>query len=179
MRPQLPIGFDFAFHWLKNGREILKPITKRNCVFENCLKVDFHSRVNFTKVTQASHAKIKYTRSYERLESNLKVEPLWTFTQNASDSYNLFYLFTHVKPYIFTCVTYDKFTRQWKSSYKYGGSKEFSKVRVGVCNGLNYGNIDHIRKELNVSISVLYSCRAIYCGCLQGPTLAMATLKCC
>lgn len=29
-REQGVIGFDFACHWLKNWREILKPVTKRS-----------------------------------------------------------------------------------------------------------------------------------------------------
>ena len=47
----------------------------------------------------------------------LHITPGSTFTLNASRSYNLLILFTHVKPAKCSCVIYVKFTRQWKSTF--------------------------------------------------------------
>ena len=47
----LTMGFDFASHWLKNWREIFKPITKRSnrvITFHSHLKTDLQSNISST-----------------------------------------------------------------------------------------------------------------------------------
>ena len=56
------IGFDFACYWLKNWREILKPVTKRNnrnrvIIFSIHLKTALSATFNLASMLAQSHSR--------------------------------------------------------------------------------------------------------------------------
>lgn len=55
------IGFDFACHWLRNWREILKPVTKRSnrnriIIFKIHLKTALSATFNLASMLAQSHS---------------------------------------------------------------------------------------------------------------------------